>query len=224
MKQLVNICHSAILNVYLFEYTSSKSCIIFMTYNVLAYECIYVSNFTLPSNSQYSYTHGYANVKTRHKIALCCLLCKKYIYFHCTTNNKTDWCIRMIHMFKDAAVNHHSNFFLFFQVARRWGMQKNRPAMNYDKLSRSLRYYYEKGIMQKVAGERYVYKFVCDPEALFIMAFPDGLHHANLRISLPPSDHRPPHPMRHVRFNHFFNSIQLCLIFNRTQMNKVCEI
>lgn len=40
------------------------------------------------------------------------------------------------------------------EVARRWGMQKNRPAMNYDKLSRSLRYYYEKGIMQKVAGKR----------------------------------------------------------------------
>ena len=46
--------------------------------------------------------------------------------------------------------------------------------MNYDKLSRSLRYYYEKGIMQKVAGERYVYKFVCDPDALFTMAFPDN--------------------------------------------------
>lgn len=39
------------------------------------------------------------------------------------------------------------------EVARRWGLQKNRPAMNYDKLSRSLRYYYEKGIMQKVAGK-----------------------------------------------------------------------
>ena len=26
---------------------------------------------------------------------------------------------------------------------------QNRPAMNYDKLSRSLRYYYEKGIMSK---------------------------------------------------------------------------
>ncbi len=38
-------------------------------------------------------------------------------------------------------------------MARRWGIQKNRPAMNYDKLSRSLRYYYEKGIMQKVAGK-----------------------------------------------------------------------
>ncbi len=46
------------------------------------------------------------------------------------------------------------------EVARRWGVQKNRPTMNYDKLSRSLRYYYEKGIMQKVSGERYVYRFI----------------------------------------------------------------
>ncbi|XP_010145667.1 PREDICTED: ETS translocation variant 4 [Eurypyga helias] len=60
------------------------------------------------------------------------------------------------------------------EVARLWGIQKNRPAMNYDKLSRSLRYYYEKGIMQKVAGERYVYKFVCEPEALFSLAFPEN--------------------------------------------------
>lgn len=52
-------------------------------------------------------------------------------------------------------------------MARLWGVQKNRPSMNYDKLSRSLRYYYEKGIMQKVAGERYVYRFVCDPQTLY---------------------------------------------------------
>lgn len=45
------------------------------------------------------------------------------------------------------------------EVARRWGIQKNRPAMNYDKLSRSLRYYYEKGIMQK--GETFPFDNAC---------------------------------------------------------------
>ena len=78
------------------------------------------------------------------------------------------------------------------QVARRWGIQKNRPAMNYDKLSRSLRYYYEKGIMQKVAGERYVYKFVCDPEALFTMAFPDN-HRPILKADGQPAPPPPEH-------------------------------
>ncbi|KAL7010576.1 hypothetical protein ACKWTF_016924 [Chironomus riparius] len=35
------------------------------------------------------------------------------------------------------------------RVARLWGTRKNRPAMNYDKLSRSIRQYYKKGIMKK---------------------------------------------------------------------------
>lgn len=48
------------------------------------------------------------------------------------------------------------------EKARLWGCEKKRPAMNYDKLSRSIRYYYEKGIMQKVLGERYVYIFLPD--------------------------------------------------------------
>uniref|UniRef100_A0A1A8QWR4 Ets variant 5 n=2 Tax=Nothobranchius TaxID=28779 RepID=A0A1A8QWR4_9TELE len=77
------------------------------------------------------------------------------------------------------------------EVARLWGIQKNRPAMNYDKLSRSLRYYYEKGIMQKVAGERYVYKFVCNPDALFSMAFPENQRPSlkvDLDAILPPNE------------------------------------
>ena len=36
------------------------------------------------------------------------------------------------------------------EVARQWGLLKQRQGMNYDKLSRSLRYYYGKKIIQKV--------------------------------------------------------------------------
>lgn len=45
------------------------------------------------------------------------------------------------------------------EVSRRWGMMKGRQGMNYGKLSRALRYYYQQEIIQKVPGKRLVYKF-----------------------------------------------------------------
>lgn len=45
------------------------------------------------------------------------------------------------------------------EVARKWGERKSKPNMNYDKLSRALRYYYDKNMMTKVHGKRYAYKF-----------------------------------------------------------------
>ncbi|CAD6193115.1 unnamed protein product [Caenorhabditis auriculariae] len=46
-------------------------------------------------------------------------------------------------------------------LARFWGQRKNRSQMNYDKLSRSLRQYYKKGIIQKPEKkQRLVYKFL----------------------------------------------------------------
>ncbi|XP_068247697.1 transforming protein p68/c-ets-1-like [Palaemon carinicauda] len=61
------------------------------------------------------------------------------------------------------------------EVARLWGMRKNKPKMNYEKLSRGLRYYYDKNIIHKTAGKRYVYRFVCDLQTL-IGYSPEELH------------------------------------------------
>ncbi|XP_022255450.1 protein c-ets-1-A-like isoform X1 [Limulus polyphemus] len=61
------------------------------------------------------------------------------------------------------------------EVARRWGIRKNKPKMNYEKLSRGLRYYYDKNIIHKTAGKRYVYRFVCDLHSLLGYS-PEELH------------------------------------------------
>ncbi|XP_030640418.1 ETS domain-containing protein Elk-3 isoform X2 [Chanos chanos] len=50
------------------------------------------------------------------------------------------------------------------EVARLWGLRKNKTNMNYDKLSRALRYYYDKNIIKKVSGQKFVYKFVSFPD------------------------------------------------------------
>ncbi|XP_077955935.1 uncharacterized protein LOC120816356 isoform X4 [Gasterosteus aculeatus] len=45
------------------------------------------------------------------------------------------------------------------RLARLWGERKGKPHMNYDKLSRALRYYYNKRILNKTKGKRFTYKF-----------------------------------------------------------------
>ena len=48
------------------------------------------------------------------------------------------------------------------EIAKLWGARKSKPRMNYDKLSRGLRYYYNKGIMDKVQGKKLTFKYTCD--------------------------------------------------------------
>ena len=50
------------------------------------------------------------------------------------------------------------------ELARRWGRRKNKPRMNFDKLSRAMRYYYEKNIIKHIPGQRLVYRFCRNPD------------------------------------------------------------
>nr|XP_061816012.1 protein C-ets-1-like isoform X1 [Nerophis lumbriciformis]XP_061816013.1 protein C-ets-1-like isoform X1 [Nerophis lumbriciformis] len=67
------------------------------------------------------------------------------------------------------------------EVALLWGRRKHKPKMNYEKLSRGLRYYYDKNIIRKTAGKRYVYRFVCNLQGL--LGYEPGELHAMLDIS-----------------------------------------
>ncbi|XP_026148600.1 protein C-ets-2-like [Mastacembelus armatus] len=67
------------------------------------------------------------------------------------------------------------------EVALLWGRRKNKPKMNYEKLSRGLRYYYDKNIIRKTAGKRYVYRFVCNLQGL--LGYEPGELHAMLDVS-----------------------------------------
>ncbi|VDQ06280.1 unnamed protein product [Trichobilharzia regenti] len=48
------------------------------------------------------------------------------------------------------------------EVASMWGHRKNKPAMNYEKLSRALRYYYDGDMISKVSGfYRFAFTNIC---------------------------------------------------------------
>ena len=45
------------------------------------------------------------------------------------------------------------------ELAELWGVEKCKPGMTYEKLSRALRYYYKMNIIAKVPGKRLTYRY-----------------------------------------------------------------
>ena len=74
------------------------------------------------------------------------------------------------------------------KLAKLWGELKRKPAMNFKKLARGLRYYYGKSMVEKSRGKQYTYEFVMNITTILgydpVGVFTEG-RNRNTKLSKP---------------------------------------
>lgn len=74
------------------------------------------------------------------------------------------------------------------KLAKLWGELKRKPAMNFKKLARGLRYYYGKSMIEKSLGKQYTYEFVMNITTILgydpVGVFTEG-RNRNTKLSKP---------------------------------------